>query len=122
MTPDLLSSLAAISLSLAFSYLPGLSQWYQGQDPAWRRLVMLAALLGSSLTVIGVACSGWAGAFGLALTCDAPGAVAVLRALILALVANQATFLISPKKFSSTLTANADAVPEDAASENGGRL
>jgi len=45
MTPELLSSTAAIFLSLLFSYIPGFSSWYDPLSPTLKRLVMLALLL-----------------------------------------------------------------------------
>ncbi len=51
MTTETLSATAAILLSLAFSYLPGLSTAYQGLSSIHKRLVMLALLV---LTAVGV--------------------------------------------------------------------
>jgi hypothetical protein len=58
---------------------------------------MLALLLISAAGAFGLACSGWGAAAGLQLACDRSGAVGLLRALVLAVIANQSAFLISPK-------------------------
>jgi hypothetical protein len=93
-TPEILASAAGILLSLAFSYIPGLSTWYAAKDPTIKRLIMLAALVVVAAGVFGLSCAkvySW-------VTCDQPGATGLVTALVLALVANQATFLISPQR------------------------
>jgi len=45
MTPQSISTAAAIVLSLLFSYVPGLSNWYGTQDPVHKRLIMLGLLV-----------------------------------------------------------------------------
>ena len=76
MTTTLLSSIAGSLLSLLFSYLPGLSDWYAqlGVNPddggTRKRLLMLALLCLTALASFGLACSGWGSAFGMALNCE----------------------------------------------------
>lgn len=114
MTPETLSYLAAILLSLAFSYVPGLAPRYDLLDPTYKRLIMLAALLLVSLGAFGLAClplSSSAGGEGLVpgLTCTSLSAYALARTFLLALVANQTTYLISPKRAPlSTSAANGE--------------
>jgi Kef-type K+ transport system membrane component KefB len=98
MTPDTLSASAAILLSLAFSYIPPIENLYQRLTPAYKRLVMLVALLLTAAGSFALACAGFAPQLGLPLTCDTPGAFGLLRALIAALVANQAAYALSPRK------------------------
>ena len=97
MTPELLSSISGIALSLAFSYIPGLSPWYDTLTATFKRLIMLALLALTSLSAFGLACLGWLPYFNLDLACDQKGGVELLTAFILALVANQSTYLITPK-------------------------
>ena len=97
MTPQTLSTAAAVALSLLFSYVPGLSHWYDGLDATRKRLTMLILLLLTTLTAFGLTCAGWAEAFGLSLSCDQPGAITLIQSLVLALTANQSTYLITPK-------------------------
>ena len=94
MTADLLSSIVGILLSLAASYLPGFSGWYGPLDASRKRLVMLGLLAGVALAVYGLACAGWGGSV---VTCDETGITAIVRAFVAALIANQATYLISPQ-------------------------
>ena len=117
MTVEMLSILAGSLLSLLFTYLPGLSEWYQRLDDGWlvseplvdtpdcelpdggtrKRLVMLACLTLTAGASFGLACSGWGTYFGLSLSCTQGGAAELLRAFILALIANQSTHRISPR-------------------------
>jgi hypothetical protein len=62
-----------------------------------KRLVMLACLAVTAATSFGLACSGWGTYFGLSLSCSQGGAAELLRAFILALIANQSTHRISPR-------------------------
>lgn len=98
MTADTLSASAAILLSLAFSYIPPIETLYQRLTPTFKRLVMLAALVLTAAGSFALACSGFADQLSLGLTCDTPGALGLLRALIAALVANQAAYALSPRK------------------------
>ena len=47
--PSLLASIAGVVLSLAFSYIPGLSTWYGGQSAQAKSLVMLGCLVVATL-------------------------------------------------------------------------
>jgi len=106
MTPDLLASLCAMLLSLAASYLPGFSAWYNGLEGLYKRLLMLGLLAAASLGCYGLACAGLAellaisgagSAGNFSLTCDTPGALALLKAFVAALIANQAVYQISKR-------------------------
>ena len=108
MTHQLLSSLAGITLSLIFSYIPGISSHYEALTATYKRLVMLFLLAVVSTAAFGLACLDWLpffydqGAVPGAVTCTEQGGVELLTAFILALVANQSTYLITPKKEVST--------------------
>jgi hypothetical protein len=102
MTPETLSATAAALLSLAFSYIPGLSAAYANYTKTRKRLVMLGLLALTALGAFALAClengqapvTQW---LGLSLTCTESGAVALLRAFGAAVIANQSVYLISPK-------------------------
>ena len=83
MTPQTLSTAAAVLLSLLFSYVPGISSWYDKLDATRKRLIMLSLLVLIAAGSFGIACAGWAEAFGIPVTCDQPGAVVILQSLIL---------------------------------------
>lgn len=110
MSAEMIAAIAGALLSLGFSYFPGLSAWFEsmgelpdgGYDNGTRkRLVMLGLLLLVSASVFGLACTGWGEiVFGQAEpvpTCDQKGIVGLLRALILAVMANQSVYQITPK-------------------------
>ncbi len=58
LTPEVLSMIAGVILSLAFSYIPGLSQWFAGRDGTFKRLVMLLLLAISAAGLYGLSCGG----------------------------------------------------------------
>jgi hypothetical protein len=91
MTPELLSSLAGIVLSLAFSYIPGLNTWYDPKPPTTKRLIMLAALAVVTAGVFGLSCSGIFDS----VTCDKNGAITLVTSFVLAMVANQSAYQLS---------------------------
>lgn len=93
----LIASVAGALLSLLFAYVPGAKGWFEGLKGGQKRLVMLGCLVVTALALVGLACGGLAADFGLKVTCDRPGIVAVIEAFVMAVMGNQATFLISPK-------------------------
>ena len=97
MTPQVLSTTAAVMLSLLFSYVPGISNWYEALEATRKRLLMLALLLVVTAGSFAIACLGWGELLNVPVTCDKPGAAELLGALVLALTANQSTYMISPK-------------------------
>lgn len=94
MTPEQISAIAGVILSLAFEFIPGLSDWYNAQEDTSQRLIMLLALLFTVAGAFGLSCAGQLDTF----TCDAAGGWDALAAFVAALVANQATYLITPKR------------------------
>jgi hypothetical protein len=98
MTPEFLSSLAGILISLAASYVPGFVPWFEAQTPNHKRLIMLGLLAASSAAIFGLACQSWLNLVqpGLA-TCTQEGAVTILRSFGLAAIANQAAYALSPE-------------------------
>lgn len=97
MTLETLTICAATVLSLAFSYIPGLSAWFAAQDGIYKRLIMLGLLTGVSLIAFGIACGGLGPDFGLTVTCDKTGAIELFKTLILAIIANQSVYAITPQ-------------------------
>lgn len=91
MTPEFLSSVAGILLSLGFSYIPKLRQWHDRQTPEIKRLIMACLLLIVSVAIFALSCNGIVGG----VTCDKAGAVSLVSIFIAALIANQGMFLIS---------------------------
>jgi len=88
-----LAAIAGVVLSLAFSYVPGLSDLYNTLDPTKKRIWMAVLLLSAAGGVFGLSC----GNVTATVTCDKAGVLGLIQAFIAALVANQATYQISPK-------------------------
>lgn len=95
MTSDQLSAAAGVALSLAFSYVPGLREWFAGLDGVRKRLFMAAMLLAVAGIVFGVSCAGVL--YNSNLPCEKRTALDLVWAFVAALIANQSAFLISPK-------------------------
>lgn len=97
MTPEILSSLAGILLSLLASYLPGFSPWFDNLLPNYKRLFMLLLIFAAAVASLGVSCAGWGDLVDPMVACTQAGAVGLIKAFLAALIANQAAYLISPK-------------------------
>lgn len=95
MNANELSLFAGALLSLVFSYTPGLKDWFEAKESTTKRLIMAGALLVVSAVVFSASCLDLGLAF--TITCDKGGAVGLATTFLSALVANQGTFLISPK-------------------------
>lgn len=98
MSAESISLAAGALLSLAFSYIPGLSQSFEVLEPTQKRLILLGLLLWTAAMVQGMACLGWAGLWGIPLTCDQSGLAGLLEQLVLAIIANQGVYAISPRR------------------------
>jgi hypothetical protein len=97
MSAELLSSIFAVLLSLAASFIPGFSAWFAALPGAQKRLVMLAGLALIALASYGLACADPAAALGFPLACDQSGALTLWQSFLAAVIANQAAFTITPK-------------------------
>jgi hypothetical protein len=106
MNAEQLTIIAGAILSLAFSYIPGLKTSYAAPSAEplsaeMKRLVMLGLLLLVVAGVFGLACSRF-GAYlseaGIKVPCDEPGLVGLVCSLVLAVMANQSTHLITPRR------------------------
>lgn len=97
MSAEMLAAIAGAILSLLFSYVPGLNTWYQALEATSKRLIMLGLLILVAGGCLGLACAGWGADLGLKLTCDRAGFVGLIQALIVAIMANQTAYSISPQ-------------------------
>jgi len=91
MTSDLLSAIAGIILSLAFSYIPGVSDWFVALDGAYKRLIMAALLLIVAAGAFALGCTGVLDT----VECSRDGALGLVSAYISALIANQSAYQIA---------------------------
>lgn len=93
MDANTLSATTGIILSLLFSYMPGLSPWYEGLGREAKQLVMLVALLVTAIAAFGLSCAN----VSVAVPCTGEGAIGLINAFVAALVANQSTYLITKR-------------------------
>jgi len=97
MTEEMLSSTAAMILSLLFSYIPGFKNWYEPLAGNSKRLIMLALIGLCAIGSYALACLNLAEQFNIIAACDQNAAIELLRLFVAALVANQAAYAITPK-------------------------
>jgi hypothetical protein len=88
-----ISMAAGVLLSLGFSYVPNLQYKFSLLTPTRKRLVMLALLVLVTGGVFGLICLGAESGS----SCDQNNAWGLLRALILAIIANQSAYSLSPR-------------------------
>ncbi len=94
MTVEQLGAIAGVILSLAFSYIPGLSDQFDKLDPIRKRLVMAVLLFFVAAGALILSCASVV----VTVECTQTGLIALINTFIAALVANQATFTISPRR------------------------
>lgn len=99
MTSEFLALFAGAVLSLAFSYVPRLRDWWAAQAPEVKRLLMAGLLFVVAAAVFGLACAGWLAALlpGVTVSCTQAGLLELVKIYILALVANQGAYSLSPQ-------------------------
>ena len=90
---EALLTIAALALTLGFSYIRGLRTWYAGQAEEDKKLIMLGLLLASTLGVFGASCAGLMDF----VTCDQAGAMELVLAFIGAVTINQGVYNITPQ-------------------------
>jgi hypothetical protein len=93
MTTELLASIAGIVLSLAFSYLPRLSNWFDKLPPQYKRVCMGGLLVAVAGAVFSLSCGGIVAS----VACDRAGLLGLVKVLIAALIANQSAFLLTKR-------------------------
>lgn len=96
MNAQMLTTISGIALSLFFSYVPGLNTKFATLDPIYKRLIMLICLLIVSAASFGLACWPLFAEY-VNVTCDVPGFVGLLQSFILAAIANQTAYSLSPQ-------------------------
>ena len=95
MTAEQLSLYAGVLVSLGFGYFPWLSKWYEALDAAYKKLVMAGSLLVIAVGILALACTGYGTLFGVPIVCDQAGIAQLIKIFIAALIANQATYLVT---------------------------
>jgi hypothetical protein len=94
LTAATISAVAGIVLSLAFSYVPGLSHWFDAQTGTTKRLVVLASLVVVTAGALAIGCTGILPSSTVCTTATITDAIA---AFIAALVASQSAYTFQPQ-------------------------
>ena len=97
MTAENLSLVSGMVLSLTFSYVPGASSWFEKFDPEIKRLIMLVLLTITAGIVFGLSCAGWSSEWNISQGCNRSGLLGLIEQLVLATIANQSVYAISPR-------------------------
>jgi hypothetical protein len=87
-----LAATAGVVLSLVFSYVPGVKGWFDGLPTDGKRLVTGLSIIVVAGAVFGLTCGN---VIGSTVACSKQGGLDLLGAVIAALVANQATFVLT---------------------------
>ncbi len=95
MSSALLAAAGGSLLSILFSYIPGLSNWYDQQTGVVKRLTMLVGIVVVAVAAFVVTCSGIA--LPWQVSCTQNGLADLGLAVFAALAANQTTYPITPK-------------------------
>jgi len=94
MTVEQLGAVAGVLLSLAFSYVPGLSDRYSVLTAVQKSLIMLGLLAVVAVGALALSCANLIQA----VECTQAGVMALINTFIAAAVANQAAYRLSPHK------------------------
>jgi hypothetical protein len=98
MSAESLSLIAGTFLSLVFSYIPGAKDWFKQFEPEIKRLIMLGLILVSAAAVFGLSCMGWGIDLGINLSCNRSGLLGLIQQIVIAIIANQSIYAISPHR------------------------
>lgn len=98
MSAESISLIAGTLLSLVFSYIPGAREWFAQFEPTVKRLFMLVLIIVSAGVVFGLACLGWGMELGISLSCDQAGLLGLVKQIVIAIIANQSVYAISPRR------------------------
>jgi len=94
LTPDILASIAGAIISLGFSYIPGLSVKFAALLPEVKRLIMAGIMVAVSIAIFALGCNG---VLVSGIACEQAGLVQLVTIVLSAIIANQATYSITPQ-------------------------
>jgi hypothetical protein len=88
-----LAAIAGVVLSLLFSYVPGMREWFDALEGTYKRLLMLALLAIVSVGIFVLGCAGVVQG----IPCTQDGGWQLLQLFIAAAIANQTAYSFAPK-------------------------
>ena len=90
----MLVGIAGVTLSLLFSYIPGLRTWYAALIDETKKLLMLGMIVLVSGAIFGLGCYG---ILSTGIACDKYGIISLVWMIVLGLTSNQAAYMITPQ-------------------------
>ena len=93
LTPEMLATIAGAALSLLFSYIPGLNTYFAKLSSEAKRGIMALLLLVVAAAIFALGC---ANILLSGVACNQQGIIQLVWMFVMALIGNQAAFLISP--------------------------
>ena len=90
-TPDLITMVVGATISLLFNYFPGLNTWFSALKTEVKSGIMIGLLAVASVVIYLLSL------YGIIEVAEPVTWVLVLRTFVLALVANQSAYIISPQ-------------------------
>lgn len=112
MNASQISTIAAIILSLVFSYIPGAKDAFDKLNGTAKRLYMLLAVAVTTCTIFALAC--WPLVKDvIPIQCTQTGAIALITYFVQAMIANQATYLISPRRGARLAPSYSHRIPDN---------
>lgn len=93
MTAQGLVAIASVLLSVLFTYVPGMNEWYAGMQKTHKQLLMGGLLVLTTGFIMLSSCMEW----WTWVECDKQGVLDMLATLALAIAANQGTHQITPE-------------------------
>lgn len=97
MSVESLALIAGGVLSLLFSYIPGLNASFAGLGSEVKRLIMAGLLFLVAAVIYGLSCAGVGASFAVSVPCTQEGLLGLINVFVLAVIANQSAFAITPK-------------------------
>lgn len=91
---EVLVAILAVVASLVFNYFPRVRVWFAGLASEAKSLIMLGVLLVISAAILGLQCGG---VLQTGISCDKNGLIQLIWYYILAVISNQASYLIAPE-------------------------
>ena len=94
LTPEVLAGLAGGLMSLAFSYIPGLSDGFAALTSTQKSGIMALVIVAVAGAAFGLSCTS----IIQAIACTQDGLVRLAQILFVTLTANQAVYKLSPQR------------------------
>lgn len=108
LTPEFLAAVAGVVLSLAFSYVPGLRDWYEALAGEFKRLIMAGVLLLVAIALYALGCAGIVSG----VSCDQGGIIRLVWVFVTALVTNQSTYMLAGSQRRQVVYLDEEELPE----------